>query len=147
VKKLVAALAVVLVASLGVTALALGAARGETYNLSTKLDPMLDHAKGAPNAKGSFTATLNGKALTWKLSFSGLTGAAAAAHIHKGKAAVSGPVLIPLCGPCKNGQHGKIMLSGAAAAALEHSGATYVNVHTAKNPNGEIRGQLKSVES
>jgi hypothetical protein len=66
------------------------------------------------------------------------------AHIHQGKARVSGNVLVPLCTPCKSGQHGTIRLEGDVADLIEHSGSTYVNVHTAKNPAGEIRGQLKS---
>ena len=54
--------------------------------------------------------------------------------------------MIPLCGPCRSGAHG--VFSGALGgrsvllAAILH-GRTYVNVHTKKNPNGEIRGQVK----
>jgi len=35
-------------------------------------------------------------------------------------------------------------VSGATLAALE-AGRTYVNVHTKRNPGGEIRGQLPAV--
>lgn len=102
--------------------------------------------KGAPHGKGTFTGSYKenatGAVLTWKLRFSGLTGPATAAHIHMGKPGVPGPVLVPLCGPCKNGQSGTAKISKAVIAALE-AGRTYVNVHTAGNPGGEIRGQVK----
>ena len=75
-------------------------------------------------------------------TFSRLTGKALAAHIHKGKRGHAGPVVVPLCGPCRNGQVGKVHISKAVVAALEGNNA-YVNVHTAKNAAGEIRGQVK----
>jgi CHRD domain len=140
-KKLVTATALVLVASFAAAALALAAGSKELM-LGAKLDPMLDHAKGAPHATGSFTGDLKGRTLTWRLTFSKLSGPATAAHIHAGKAGVSGPVLIPLCGPCKSGQHGTMKVSAMDVRDLSKSGATYVNVHTTKNPNGEIRGQI-----
>ena len=96
-------------------------------------------------ASGTFSLTLThagGKyTAKWKLTFSGLTGKAVAAHIHQGGPGKAGPVVLALCGQCKSGQSGKARLSGAAANALNGRKA-YVNVHTAKNPAGEIRGQV-----
>ena len=98
------------------------------------------------SAAGAFSLTLKhagGKyTASWKLTFSGLTGKAVAAHIHRGAPGKAGPVLVSLCGPCKSGQSGKAVLSGAAANALNGKLA-YVNVHTAKNAAGEIRGQIR----
>jgi hypothetical protein len=50
---------------------------------------------------------------------------------------------VPLCAgnKCKSGIHGTVTLTAATLKAVTHGG-TYVNVHTAKNPNGEIRGQV-----
>ena len=79
---------------------------------------------------------------SWKLVYGSLTGKAVAAHIHKGKPGTAGPVLVPLCGPCKSGQTGTASISAATLAAIK-TGAAYVNVHTAKNPGGEVRGQIK----
>ncbi len=97
-------------------------------------------------AGGSFSVTLTDKGgsytATWKLAFHALTGKAVAAHIHQGKPGKAGPVLVSLCGPCKSGAHGSAKVSAAAAKAIK-SGSAYVNVHTAKNANGEIRGQVK----
>jgi hypothetical protein len=53
-------------------------------------------------------------------------------------------VAVPLCGPCRNGQRGTANLTAATLAALE-TGRAYVNVHTAKNAAGEIRGQIRAV--
>jgi hypothetical protein len=138
-KKLATATVLVLVVSLGVAALALGAARATEVHAN--LTAKADHATGAPHAKGSFVASLKGTKLTWKLTFSGLSGPATAAHIHKGKAGVSGPVVVPLCVSCKSGAHGTAKLSASMAKTLA-AGGFYANVHTAKNPNGEIRGQV-----
>ena len=103
-------------------------------------------AKGVPaGAGGTFTLTLTDKhdkfTVSWKLTFSKLSDKAVAAHIHRGKPGKAGSVLLALCGPCKSGQTGKASLSEAAGIALKIGGA-YVNVHTAKNPGGEIRGQI-----
>ena len=102
--------------------------------------------KGAVLARGSFSGTVveskSGGTLTWTLSFSRLTGKAIAAHIHMAKPGVAGPVVVPLCGPCKSGMKGTAKISKSVIAALE-GGKAYVNVHTPKNPAGEIRGQAK----
>ena len=82
-----------------------------------------------------------GTTLAWKLTFSHLSGAAVAAHIHSGAKRKAGPVIVPLCGPCKTTEAGSTKVSAAVISAIK-SGNTYVNVHTSKNPNGEIRGQL-----
>lgn len=100
---------------------------------------------GAGRAAGVFTGSLRATGaratLTWKLAFSNLTGTAVAAHIHVGKRGKAGSVVAALCGPCKNGARGSVTLTEAALAAIE-SGRAYVNVHTAKNQAGEVRGQL-----
>ncbi len=98
--------------------------------------------RGEPvRAGGSFSVTVTGSKLTWKLTFSHLSGTAVAAHIHSGVKRKAGPVIVPLCGPCKSGQTGSAKVSAAIVKALQ-GGNTYVNVHTAKNANGEIRGQI-----
>ena len=120
----------------------------ETLQIQAKLTTRAEvpAPKSAKGGKGSFTGLVTAMSkstgkITWRLSFSGLSGPATAAHIHLGKAGTAGAVLIPLCGPCKNGQSGNAMLSAKAITAIK-TGKAYVNVHTAANPGGEIRGQL-----
>lgn len=98
-----------------------------------------------PNAGGAFAGGLTRKGaagtLAWRLTFRGLTGSAAAAHVHFGKPGKAGPVAVALCGPCRSGAKGSVKVNARTVNALLRGGA-YVNVHTAKNPAGEIRGQI-----
>ena len=81
----------------------------------------------------------------WEFTIAKIDGRGMAAHIHKGKAGVSGPVLVTLCGPCKSPVVKTVTVTSAQRDVIEHK-ATYVNVHTAKNGGGEIRGQVKATE-
>ena len=99
-------------------------------------------------ARGTFTATITRSGtsgvIVWRLTFTKLSGRAIAAHIHSGARGKAGPVIVPLCTPCKSGARGRATVSSTVLDALE-SGRTYVNIHTKKNPAGEIRGQLPAV--
>jgi len=151
VKKFVSLAGLTAVAALVLVALAPAAQRAGTYKVSAGLNSRQEtpRPKRAVTAVGSFTGTYvenkAGAVLKWKLSFKRLTGSATAAHIHGGKRGVAGPVIVPLCGPCKSGQAGTTKISKAVVAALEGNRA-YVNVHTAKNAAGEIRGQVSVKE-
>ena len=146
-------LVVAAVAGLALTGLAAGATQKGTYTLTANLKARSEVPKptGVPaGAVGLFTGKAvemaNNKAkLTWRLTFSKLSGPAGAAHIHTGRPGVAGGVMLALCGPCTSGQRGSATITHAQLAKIE-AGRTYVNVHTAKNAGGEIRGQLKSSE-
>jgi hypothetical protein len=115
-----------------------------TAGWSAKLDATQEIPKQAvkvPAAKGAFTSTVSGNKLHWKLTFTKLSGPATAAHIHLGAMGKAGNVLVPLCGPCKSGASGTATLTAALKKDFTKH-LLYVNVHTAKNPAGEIRGQL-----
>ena len=96
-------------------------------------------------AKGTFTAGLvrssSGGKLSWRLTFQGLTGKATASHIHLGAPGRAGVVRVALCGPCRSGARGSAKVDAKTVKALLAAG-TYVNIHTARNPAGEIRGQV-----
>ena len=66
-----------------------------------------------------------------------------AAHIHKGKAGVAGPVVVPFGAHYKS--KGCTTTTAAIAAAIQRNPAAYyVNVHNAKYPGGALRGMLRS---
>jgi hypothetical protein len=66
-----------------------------------------------------------------------------AAHIHKGRPGVAGPVVVPFGKTYKS--KGCVQAPAAVAAAIASSpSAYYVNVHNAKYPAGALRGQLRS---
>jgi hypothetical protein len=127
---------------LTVTAAALAGTNGAGWSAKlTAAQEIPKQTVKAPAANGAFTATLSGNKLKWKLTFAKLSGAATAAHIHLGAKGKAGNVLIPLCGPCKSGVSGSAALTGAVMKDFTKH-LLYVNVHTAKNPAGEIRGQI-----
>jgi hypothetical protein len=82
------------------------------------------------------------KKLSWKLTYSGLTGPATAAHFHgpAGPADKAG-VAVAIPNATTSPVEGSAVLTDAQAADLT-AGKYYVNIHTAANPGGEIRGQV-----
>ncbi len=118
-----------------------------TMSLTAKLDAAQEVPKpsGAAAARGTFAAGLvrtgSGGNLSWRLTFQGLSGGASASHIHLGKRGRPGAVAVGLCGPCRSGVRGTAKLNAKTVAALL-GGSAYVNVHTARNAAGEIRGQI-----
>ena len=103
------------------------------------------------SATGFVYARLTGNQLQLHGVFRGLSGPATAAHIH-GPAPASGTadVLFDLASLTRGtlGREGDfigtIELSEIWRSILL-SGDTYINIHTAANPGGEIRGQLSRI--
>ena len=141
-KKLVTLFAVGVVSTLILAALSLAATRTTVWTaaLSSGQEVPKQVVKDAA-AHGLFKGTLTGHTLKWRLTFAKLTGPALQAHIHMARKGKSGAIVVPLCGPCKSGVTGTATLTAPVLAAFKKH-LLYVNVHTAKNPNGEIRGQL-----
>lgn len=85
--------------------------------------------------------------------------AVAGAHIHCAPAGQNGPVVAFLAGAVPGGFDGDVEIKGALTDAnivnvacgstiaelvqAMRDGDTYVNVHSAANPGGEIRGQIE----
>jgi hypothetical protein len=107
-------------------------------------------AEVPPNASagsgdGTFTLNTATKQLSWDVKYSGLTGPAAAAHIHGPAAAgTNAAVVVPFTGvpSAPAGEiTGSATLTDAQIADLQ-AGKWYANIHTAANKGGEIRGQI-----
>jgi hypothetical protein len=115
---------------------------------------------------GDLTVTMTSTQITFRLVYADLSGPPAAAHIHVGQKNVNGGVSVFFCGgggqpPCPATTSGTVTGTITAAnvvgptaqgfnvgdlAAVERAikaGVTYANMHTAKFPAGEIRGQVR----
>jgi CHRD domain len=113
-----------------------------------KLKATLDGASEVPptTSAGKGTADIDydaaTKKVTWKLTYSGLTGPATAAHFHgPAEAGKNAGVAIAIANAISSPVDGSATLTDAQAADLL-AGKYYVNIHTAANPGGEIRGQV-----
>lgn len=99
----------------------------------------------AVSTSGSGSGTLKVAAdgsVSGSVTTSGVPGLAA--HIHTGAAGKNGPVIIPLQ---KTADGVWTVPAGAklndAQMAAYKAGGLYVNVHTAANKGGEVRGQIR----
>src|ERR1700737_1012722 len=130
-------------------ALALGAAvafAGPAF--ADKMKARLDGKSEAPavSSAGKGTADIDydpaTKKLSWKVTYSGLSGPATAAHFHgPAEAGKNAGVAVAIPNATSSPAEGSATLTDAQAADLV-AGKYYVNVHTAANPGGEIRGQV-----
>jgi len=101
-----------------------------------EVPPVKTMAQGNADISINKDMTVSGKITT-----SGIT--ATMAHIHNGKAGSNGPVIVTLT---KNGDNGWMVPAGTKLSETEFKAfmadELYVNVHSAENKGGEIRGQL-----
>jgi CHRD domain len=116
-------------------------------NVST-LTARLSGANEVPAASSNGSGTLSANldkttsVLTWTVTYSGLSGPATAGHFH-GPAPMgqNAGVALPFTGSLESPIRGTATLSPAQMDAVMN-GNWYVNLHTAANPGGEIRGQV-----
>ena len=126
-----------------VSGCATGASDGTASNamaFSAKLAPPAGVASSGTGT-GSLSVDMSTKVLTYRVEYSGLTGPATAAHIHgPADPGANAPPVIPFPTPASP-IVGTATLTDAQMADL-HAGRYYINVHTAANRGGEIRGQI-----
>jgi hypothetical protein len=97
----------------------------------------------SPAGTGTAKVTLEGNVLKWTVTYEGMTGPVTAAHFHGPAAAGSNAgVVVPFVPPLASPITGTVNLTAAQVADLQ-AGLWYINLHTAANPGGEIRGQVK----
>jgi len=152
---------------LGLTSYSARADQDDVISLRAPMSGFQEVTPKLTEGKGLFTATISGSSMNFELTYSGLTGNPAVAHLHFGQKGVSGAVFLFLCGggnqpACPAATSGTIkgtasaanvvaqspdqgIAAGDFAAAVRaiRSGETYANMHTAKFPAGEIRGQVR----
>lgn len=174
-RRLSTAAVLALTAIVGVVMLSATSADEGTIKLRASLSGFQEVTPKLTDGTGTFTATINGGTLTYKLTYSNLSSPAFMAHIHFGQKAVSGGILIWLCQSaaapsptagtpeCPPGGgtvtgtanaasvlkiNGQTLNAGNFndALAIIRSGEAYANVHTTNFPGGEIRGQVSVQE-
>jgi plastocyanin len=99
---------------------------------------------------GSVTLTLDteGGVVTGTWNATGLSSNLIAAHIHRGARGTNGGIVVPFATPPSGGGSYSTTSSGVddglIREILANPAGFYVNVHTANNAGGEIRGQLSA---
>jgi hypothetical protein len=130
----------VVLASLALTACAgmMGDGKQVRVNLTGAEEVPPVRVSGA--GSGSFTIGEDGS-VKGSVTTQGVQGTAA--HIHQGARGQNGPVIVPLTksGDTYTAPAGA-KLNDAQMQAFK-AGNLYVNVHTAQNKGGEVRGQLQ----
>ena len=124
------------------------AARAEIVNFTATLDGASETPPNTSAGKGIASVALDTdtKHITWKITYSGLSGPATMAHFHGPAAAgVAAGVLVPITGNLTSPINGTAEVDDGQIGDLR-GGLWYVNIHTAKLPKGEIRGQLSQAK-
>ena len=129
------------------TAAIIALAAYSTGSAADEIKFMLSGDKEVPAVKtaasGSGTIMVNADmSVSGSVMTTGVAGTMA--HIHQAAAGANGPVIIPLT---KSGDNGWMVPPNAKLTEPQYkaykAGELYVNVHSAENKGGEIRGQLK----
>jgi Cu/Zn superoxide dismutase len=131
-------------ASVAALAFSVAAASAAEMTFKTEMKAALETPPTTSSGTGEVTATFDpsSKMLTWTITYSGLTGPATAAHFHgPAKAGEKAPPVVPIKGDLASPIKGMATLTDQQAKDLQ-AGLWYFNVHTAKFPDGELRGQL-----
>ncbi|HAM50125.1 MAG TPA: CHRD domain protein [Nitrospiraceae bacterium] len=145
---------VLLVIGLATTGLAAEKSFKAALSGSEVVPPVTTIAKG----EATFELSKNGKKLSYKVMVSDIENVTAA-HIHMAKMGENGPPVAMIKIKVKKGKvsgtlakgtiTSKDLMGSLAGKTVEdlvaqiEAGNTYLNVHTAQHPDGEIRGQIK----
>lgn len=99
--------------------------------------------KSTATGTAKITVDVQRDQVCWNLSVQKLQGTVTQAHIHRGPVGTVGPIVLHLSPPAGGSSQGcKGVGPPLARGIVKQPDAYYVNVHTDKFPDGEIRGQL-----
>ncbi len=126
--------------------LSFSAAHAEMVKFKADLTAAQEVPANDTKGKGTAEITVDttAKKVMFTVNFEGLSGDATAAHIHGPAdpgANAGAMVNIGMVGGTKSPIKGEAPLTDAQIADIT-AGKSYVNVHTAANKGGEIRGQI-----
>jgi hypothetical protein len=132
-------------------------AKGQEFRAKLTPKEELKHPKSKAYGTAEFRVLKDGRELHYKIFVKDLKDPSAA-HIHVGKKGEDGPPIVTLLNTAKKGNQSGLMTEGTLTdkdlmgtyqgkhiedlVNMMKSGDTYVNVHTADHPEGEIRGQI-----
>lgn len=140
--------------------------------VSARVEPRNEVPAVSSPARGFFKATIDdsSQAIDYEFTFGGLQANVLQSHIHFAQPNVNGAIVVWLCGTATNPgpagtqvcpQNGTISgtitpqniltvtTQGIATGEFDElvaairAGLTYVNIHTAQSPGGEMRGQIR----
>ena len=139
--------------ALAVVSLTIGVAMAGAQNSSNEFTATMkgssESPKGPSAASGTFKVEFRNGQACYTMSVKALGAKPVAAHIHKGKAGVNGPIVIDLK-PSFKGTSTRVSKkcvtakASVVSAIRKSPSGYYANVHTSKNPGGAARGQLKA---
>jgi hypothetical protein len=130
----------ILLACLALAACAGMTSGGRTINVALSGAQEVPPVSVPGSGSGSFTIGEDGS-VSGSVTTTGVDGTMA--HIHQGARGQNGPVIVPLT------KSGNTYTAPAGAKLNEaqmqafRAGNLYINVHTARNKGGEVRGQLQ----
>ncbi|HEX8950125.1 MAG TPA: CHRD domain-containing protein [Dissulfurispiraceae bacterium] len=147
----------VLIASL--VSVGIAAEKANTFKVKLTGSEIVPPVKTTARGEAVFNKGRTTNEVTYRLTVHNLQGATAA-HIHEGKKGKNGPPIATLfAGPTKTAKFTGTLAEGTITGKdligplkgktlkefvhLMNAGELYVNVHTEKYPDGELRGQIK----
>ncbi len=150
---------IVFVLIVSLVSVGIAAEKTNTFKVKLTGSKVVPPVKTPARGEAIFNKGRTTNEVTYKLTVHNLQGATAA-HIHEGKKGKNGPPVATLfAGPTKTAKFSGTLAEGTITAKdligplkgkslkelvhLMNTGDAYVNVHTEKYPDGELRGQIK----
>ena len=129
---------------LGLAACSMQSSMSSSNSMVARLSGASEVPPVTSKGSGMVEVSLNDQTnvVNWTVTYSGLNGPVTAGHFHgPAIAGQNAGVAVPLTGSLASPIKGTATLTAGQAAELK-AGKWYVNLHTAANPDGEIRGQV-----